>query len=829
MQKEDCQDGLQSKLTRRSFIKTTGAAAGVAAVGGTLAPLLSACTQQESSPSDPTVEKPNISEANCVCKVNCFGGCRIKATVRDGYITNLAAAPMKNEHYNRICLRGLSSIQRVYDPDRIKYPMKRVEGTERGAGQWEQLTWDEAITLIADKIMEAQKNFGPQSVAIWPCTGSISSINGGHGGIPSFMLRLTNVIGATSVAYALDAAHAYGQIMVLGAYMANGHDDLVNSKTIACWGYNATESTMHTWHLIADGMDAGAKLVVIDPTFTTLASKADWWIPIRPATDTALVLSCMQVLYAEGKMNVEFLRKHTVAPYLVKEDGKFLRMSDLGVAPTEGPKNPTTGAATQVDPVVVWDEGTQAGVSENEVTAAAIEGEYTVNGFKCRTAFSHLVDEFMQYPPEKAAEITEIDADSIVRLARMFGEGKVAHLLGYGGQAFANGVATGTSIATLPALLGDYGIPGAQNGKHWKVFPGFNYAPNTPDDRKAAATVANLILPEMITSGKYKGEDWPLKILWCYVGNPLSTSGDTNLLLNTVWPGFDFIITSDTTMTDTARYSDLVLPTPHYFEQEEVHASGEHGFIFYAEKAIDPLFEAKTDSEIVRLVADKIGVGEYFSMTNDEFLQDALDTDYCRNLGISLEALKEEGCMLDGTNPSIPAEGLNFKTPTKKIEFYFENPKPRMDHGQKVDLEFERVPRFKPPLEAWPEFDIYKTYPLILMSERPRFRVHSSWWNVPWLRELEPEPIIKINPEDAKARGIENGSYLEAYNDRGTAVGKAVYSTAIRKGTLVYPKGWQAHQHKSGSWSELVSYAYDPFGVNANFMDVLCEVRPWKG
>ena len=115
------------------------------------------------------------------------------------------------------------------------------------------------------------------------------------------------------------------------------------------------------------------------------------------------------------------------------------------------------------------------------------------------------------------------------------------------------------------------------------------------------------------------------------------------------------------------------------------------------------------------------------------------------------------------------------------------------------------------------------------MSERPRYRVHSQWFSVPLLRELDPEPFVKINPKDADDRGIKNGDYVECYNDRGFAVAKAVLSQAIRPGTMVYPKGWQLSQHKAGGWSQLSSTEFDSFAVNNNFMDVLCEVRVWDG
>ncbi len=127
-----------------------------------------------------------------------------------------------------------------------------------------------------------------------------------------------------------------------------------------------------------------------------------------------------------------------------------------------------------------------------------------------------------------------------------------------------------------------------------------------------------------------------------------------------------------------------------------------------------------------------------------------------------------------------------------------------------------------PSVEAWPENELYKKYPArSYASERPRYRVHSQWFSTPLLRELDPEPFVKINPKDAAARSIGDGDYVECYNDRGFAVAKAVLSEAIRPGTLVYPKGWQLDQHKDGGWSQLSSTEFDSFAVNNNFMDVL--------
>jgi anaerobic selenocysteine-containing dehydrogenase len=163
------------------------------------------------------------------------------------------------------------------------------------------------------------------------------------------------------------------------------------------------------------------------------------------------------------------------------------------------------------------------------------------------------------------------------------------------------------------------------------------------------------------------------------------------------------------------------------------------------------------------------------------------------------------------------------------MEFYVEKPAPFMEQGQTIDVEREHLPHFFEPGEAWPDNPLHATYPFVLMSERPRFRVHSQWYNNKYLRELDPEPTVKINPIDAKARGIKSGDHVECFNDRGHAVALASVNEAIRPGTLVYPKSWQLKQHKAGGWSELSASFFDPVMVNSSFMDVLCEVKLWEG
>jgi len=235
--------------------------------------------------SKPAGMAPGEQIFSCMCVGNCQSRCRLYVHVRDGKVVKTSMAPFPDSRYNRICLRGLSHVQRINDPNRLKYPMKRVG--ERGEGKWQRITWDEAIHTIVSKFKTYQETFGKQSVAFSAVSGNMAFINGSFAGH-----RLANLMQATLTEHSLDMSDTYGLGRVIGSGSSfnqrNDPADLANAKTILVWAANITESHPHDWRFIADAQEAGAKVVVIDPRFTTAASKADQHIPIRPGSDPAL-------------------------------------------------------------------------------------------------------------------------------------------------------------------------------------------------------------------------------------------------------------------------------------------------------------------------------------------------------------------------------------------------------------------------------------------------------------------------------------------------------------------------------------------------------------
>ncbi len=831
-------------ITRRSFLKTTAAVAAGATATMSLAACASAPESVDVSREFVAGQPENAGEQifRGVCRPNCFGFCHLNVHVRDGKVVKTSRAPYNEECYSRICQRGLSHVHRIYDPARLQYPMRRVDGTERGAGEWERVTWDEALAEIADKVKSIQTQYGNGAVAFLTQSGNQS------GGCTSAYTRLINLMNASNISPCLDMGSFYGMIAVagttinpmMGLHMWEGNEptDAKNAKTIMVWGANITDAQVQNWHLVKEAMQGGTKLVVIDPTFTQVASKADKWVPIRPGADTALKYGLMNIELEKNAQDVDFLMNHTVAPFLVRSDtGMFLRRSDTGVEPMPtGVVNPTTGLEVMDDPYMVLDAEGKL-IECRPGVACSIEGSYDHEGVACRTAYEILKEEILRFTPEKVSELTEIPVEDLYELADICIDGPVYHYEGYGPQAYNNGGHTTMAGLTLCALTGNLGKHGASYGAFWGIHIGANAAYTAPTGASTGATIPTVDLKNVVETGNFAGAPCPIKMLYIYSANPLNTHTDTHAWTDVIIPAMDYVVVADSVLTDSALYADMVLPIAQWFELEEVANAGQCYSLNYSEKAIDPLYESKPDTQIVSELAAKLGLGDFFTLTNEQILEEVYSGPVNEAFGTDMASLRErkQARFLPGDaekDPYVAYKDGVFATASGRFEFYRESPTVRALSSKTPtpeEVERDRMAHWFPPLEAWPENPLYEKYPLVLMSERPRYRVHSQWFSTPLLRELDPEPFVKINPEDAEARGIKDGDYVECFNDRGTAVAKAVVSNAIRKGTLVYPKGWQRYQHKSGGWSELSSTEYDVYGVNNNFMDVLCEIRVWEG
>lgn len=808
------------KLTRRSFLKATVAMTGAAALGAGAGTVVASAADGEVS---------SVGEQTFIGRCGypgCFG-CEREVVVRDGHVVHMK--PHADAPYGRRpCAKGYSLMQRLYSNQRTKYPLKRVEGTERGAGQWERISWDEALKTIAEKFRSCQEQYGPQSLFLY---GGPSGCDMVH---ICLRTRFAGALQVTTQDGCADWAIYHGLHRVLGNPMPGNmtfpswepfEEDVCNAKTLIVWGKNPSNSYPQRWRYIIDAQDQGTRLVAVDPCVTQAALRADQWYKPRPGSDVALILAILQVIFEENLQDDEFIAAQTVAPLLVREDnGRFVHLSDLGVEPQQGPPD-MYGMPTVIDPAAAWDEERGIAAALDACALPAMEGTYTVAGVKTTTALTLLKERVAQYTPEVVADMVDMEPDQIRELAHLCADGPVLYMLGMGFQHYDSGLHLGMALATLQAVTGNLNKRGAGIAND-SVAPPFNYALLLSPTGTFANTVPLMSVPEIIKTGKWLGGDYPIKC--AYIIASTAPMGSTNAAeFIEAFNQLDFVVVQDVAMSPSTMLADIVLPAAHPFERNMIHYAALEKELPFAPKMVEPAFEAIDDVEIIIKLAKAMGMGDMFPSSSDEALEQTLQTEPYISVGITIDALRKNHTMRWAEKGFLWADG--FPTATGRIEFYSENPLPRTDIGVEVDPSGQHMVDLAVPFEAWPNTKEMGAYPLVFIYQRNHFRFHGTGHDGAWVNELEKEPVARINACDAEERGIGDGSLVEFFNDRGSVVMKTYACAGIRPGMVVYDsKGLRPDQYISGDPALLMQNHIDPFAVNQSFFDCVVDMRLWN-
>lgn len=810
---------LNKDLSRRTFLKAsavTAVATGALAASPLGTGLHALATEEENQTG--SSEEKLVSSA---CRSNCFQSCRLYAHVRDGKVVKTSPAPWPDSEYTGNCLKGLSLVQRTYSPTRIKYPMRRVG--ERGEDKWERITWDEAITEIAEKFTEIQKKYGPRSLVFDVASGNYGLVHGCLG----IFNRLINSIGCTKLNVCYDQAVGYGADRVVGGSVwlwGNEPRTMMDAKTLIVWGSNPVYSQPQNWRIAKNAQKNGTKIITIDPIYSATANESDEYIPIVPGSDLLLVLAMIREIINQNLINVEFMKKRTTAPFLVRKDnGRILRKSDFDPA-----------LPAEEDDYYVWDSIANAPAFLKEGPLdVAIEGSFTIEGVEVETTFTLLKNHVQEYTLERASQYTKIPVEKIQELIKVYVDGPTMIYTNYGIDHYQNGHLWSQAAFIMASLTGNIGVKGAGFvGLFVQNIP-INYVGMyvTNGNMADGNSIPHTEFYKAVRDQAIGGKPYPLKAMYTVHSNSMSNFAQQNSWFTDVLPNLEFIVVVDTELTDTARYADIVLPAAFWFEVNDLRTAYNNPYIYMQEKAIEPLYESKPDGEIIALIARKMGLGQFFPEDMDDiaWIKVLLDSDDLRKMGITYERLLNEK-VVRGTGtaekPFIRGEGY-FYTATGRAQLYCENPQPRVNYGQDLTgiIEKERLPYFKPPGEAWPENPLYAKYPLVFIQEHARYRTHTQWFNVPMLKELDPEPLAKISRKDAEARGIKTGDIVEVFNDRGRVVLKAQVNDAIAPGVISIPKGWQREQFIEGCFQELTNATSDPMAVNFAYFDCLVDVK----
>jgi anaerobic dimethyl sulfoxide reductase subunit A len=689
-----------------------------------------------------------------VLKVHVKNGVAIRVETDDG-----------DEPQLRACARGRAYRKEVYSADRLRFPLKRIGA--RGEGQFERISWGEALDKVAAELTRVKETYGP--TAIWGHTYSGQVGRALSDGIITLRNLLekfggyTTIWGNASADGGFWASHAtYGTLRT-----AHDRDDLLNSRFILIWGLDPATSvaSTNTSFCLAQAKEAGARIVVVDPRYSTTAAVfADEWIPIKPSTDTAMMLAMAHVMITENLHDQEFLDRYTVGFEKFRE---YLTGMEDGV-----PKTPT------------WAEAK-----------------------------------------------TGVPADIIVSLAREYATTKPATIIaGWAPGRTACGEQYHRAASVLQAMTANIGIhgggaAGCDRGiigppHHHELPDGATYEEQLialdPAPHHAFAPHICHIWDAILkgTAGGYPSD---IKMAYIIVSNPLSSFPNINKGVEAL-KKLEFIVVHERFMTATARFADILLPVVTNWERSDFSRPWHNGqWFIYQNKAIEPLFEARTDWHIFRDLAHRLHIDEpLLDLPEEEAIRAVVQgsadaTVVSATAGVvatgykdvreaipDFEKFKKEGVhKMERAAPMVAfkkqiedPKNNPFPTPSGKIEIFCQ----RIADLKNPDI--PPIPKYADPVEG-PEDLLRKKFPLQLITIHPKMRAHSCFGNIPWLSELDPQSLW-ISIKDAKARGIKNGEKVRVFNDRGEAIVPAKVTQRIMPGVVGLSEGAWYRPDKKG-------------------------------
>lgn len=757
----------------------------------------------------PIVKQAGERVVSTVCSVNCESRCRYYLHVKEGKIVRVSPGEIKGvPGWANVCLRGASLPFRAQSDDRVKYPMKRVG--KRGEGKFQRISWDEAFDILEKQFKKIQSKYGPKSAGFIYMTGNQTKLAW------ESIERFSKCCGGTIFtleALMSDHGASMGDELVYGKIRGgNDNRDFVHSKLLIFWGKNMGATYIQDMRFILEAKERGCKVITIDPRYSQSAAISDQWIPIRPATDTALALGMMNIIIANDLHDKEWLRQFSCASLLIDEaSGQYFRRD---------------GA------YMVWDENTQTAVKKDSPAAApALSGVFTVDGVRCRTAFDHLWAEVETYSLAKTAELTGIKPDVIEQLAFEYATTKPAAIVNsQGTQRIWNSFNVFRTTATLGAVCGNIGVSGGgvSHGVGWgegglgdgsgpkedDPWDFYDWDENTPEANWQHGSQ----LYEQIESE----QPYPIKLAWVATFNWLNQGPDANRVIQKVFPQLDFIVYVDPFMTWTSKYADLLLPCTSFFENWDVFVKPP--WIFLQQPAIAPVGESRSDTQIFTVLAKRLGLEQYWRRTDEEWVYSFFDTPKMRARGFDWDTFVQEGQWApDDANYVHPIDwenGEGYATPTGKFEFYTEK-LAKVGHG---------VPKWTPPHDD-PRGALGKKYPLVCIQFHDLYTIHSQHTPNSPIKVVRKEAWLEINPLDAEKRHIRHNDTVRVYNERGECKLKAFVTEGIIPGTVAIPNGWVPDYYVAGhlqnltylETNEIEEYYIDE--SNMTCYDLLVEIE----
>jgi anaerobic selenocysteine-containing dehydrogenase len=733
-------------------------------------------------------------------------------TVKDGRATKIQGDPEHPVTRGFLCAKVAKYLDRVYSPDRVLYPMRRIaaKGPTAGAalagssaratpgrscaphGQpraavptqtfstpaasqiWERISWDEALDEIASRWRAISAEFGSEAILPYSYGGTLGALHSA-----SMDRRFFHRLGASQLERSIcSAAGEAGLESVLGVKLGTEPEQFRHSKYIIAWASNIHGNNVHLWPFIAEARRSGAKLVVIDPYRTRTADCADWYLPINPGTDAALALGMMHVIIGENLHDADYIEKYTLG-------------------------------------------------------------------------FAQLREKVKDYPPERVAKWTGIPTQDIRKLAREYATVRPSVIrLNYGVQRSEGGGMATRAIVMLPCILGSWKEIGGGLQMSTSGAAAFNTEALKRSDLMKTALGREARTINMVKLGRALNtvDDPPVKALFVYNSNPAAVCPEHDEVVRGLLRPDLFTVVHEQFFTDTTDYADIVLPATTFFEHKDLQKAYGHYYVQVSNQAIAPLGECRPNVEVFRTLAERMGFDEdCFRQTVDEMIDLALESKDPWMAGINRERLERGQVRLNfspsGSQPSAsgvalrcagqpgatvsapaiptPAEPFlpfahgGFRTPSGKAELYSQAVK-----GMGLDP----VADFTPPTESR-HGNKENSLPLELLARKSDNFLNSTFCNVSSVQEMEEIGLLEICAADARARGIADGDKVRVFNHRGDILLKARVDGKVQPGVVSARLHWAKTTSGFQSINALTSEKLTDMGNSATFYSVLVEVE----
>jgi anaerobic selenocysteine-containing dehydrogenase len=721
--------------------------------------------------------------------------CGVKFYVnKDGILEKVEGDENQPVTNGRLCPRCLAMKEFIYNPSRVIYPMKRAR-EDRGKNKWKRITWDEAYDLIEEKTRYYTETYGPECIAAYSGTGRDGGIM-----IQEYAFRMLGTPNACycqsgyacytprSTTVHQNLGSGYPEIDYAGG-LEGGLDnpEFKLPEVIITWGKEPLPSNPDGLfgHAVIDMMKRGSKLFSVDPRLNWLATRADLHVRLRPGTDAALALAMLNVIIGEELYDKEF--------------------------------------------VELWTYG-----------------------------FDELAERVKEYPPEKAAEICGVSVEDIYEIARRYAQAKPAQIVyGLAIDQQNNGMQAGQAIVDLMAITGNLDNPGGQllglpveqeltagARPAMKAFGwddlGTELQNKTIGIKEYPAYVSSILNAQADLMLECLETDKPYKLRMGYVSS-------TNLLAPTCsaqplrWHAaltrLEWCFATDCFITPTIQACcELILPLTTVAEHDAVtgtHYTMSAITIGAMSKAID-VGETKSDKQIIFELGKRLKPELWESVdTVIDYIEEIRLTNYKH----SFEELREKVHVRRGNTYYKYEKGLlrpdgnpGFRTLTGRVELW------STYYARYGD---DPLPYFQePPFSPVSTPELMKEYPFVLTTgARTYSYFHSEHRQIPMLRELNPNPLAEIHPDDARDLGITDGQWVELSNQFGAAKFKAKVTPTVYKGLVHAQHGWWFPEDDPeepslfGVWksniNDLIPHKMiGKLGFGANYKSMICKVVP---